>query len=165
MHPILAKKTWLLSYLALWALVGMMLAGLLRIPGALSWRDALIISIPLYLFYAFVCLTPWYMCRQLPLASTNPAKLALNHVGAAVLASVIWVERAADRQSTGRDGRSSSGDPAPGDPGIAAVSGLGGDALRAARGGAIARIGDSGARGRAARPKSADQSALFVQLS
>ena len=94
MHPILAKKTWLLSYLALWALVGMMLAGLLRIPGALSWRDALIISIPLYLFYAFVCLTPWYMCRQLPLASTNPAKLALNHVGAAVLASVIWVELA-----------------------------------------------------------------------
>ena len=63
-------------------------------PGTLAWRDAFIIAIPLCLFYAFVCLTPWYICRQLPLRSGDKLKLALNHIGAALLASAIWVELA-----------------------------------------------------------------------
>jgi LytS/YehU family sensor histidine kinase len=59
-----------------------------------GWRDALIIAEPLLLFYSFVCLTPWYMCRQLPLGSTNGFKLAANHLGAAILADAIWVQMA-----------------------------------------------------------------------
>jgi two-component system, LytTR family, sensor histidine kinase AlgZ len=75
-------------------LVALMLAGLLRTPGTLSWGDALMISAPLCLFYAFVCLAPWYVCRHLPLRSTNVWKLLLNHFGGAVLAAAIWVEMA-----------------------------------------------------------------------
>src|ERR1700683_543146 len=94
MHPIFTKRTWFAAYLALLAFLALMLAGLLRMPGTLSWRDALLIALPLCLFYDFVCLTPWYMCRQLPLRSSNWLKLASNRRGAAVLAAAIWVELA-----------------------------------------------------------------------
>lgn len=94
MHPIFAKKTWFAAYLAFWVFVAINLAELLRMPGELTWREALIISTPLCLFYAFVCLTPWHMCRQLPLRSTSLWKLLLNHLGAAALASIMWVEMA-----------------------------------------------------------------------
>jgi two-component system sensor histidine kinase AlgZ len=93
MHPIFSRKTYLASYLIAWVFFAAMLAGLLH-TGTLSWRDALIISEPLCLFYAFVCLTPWYVCKQMPLRSTNPFKLGVNHGGAAILASAIWVEMA-----------------------------------------------------------------------
>jgi len=93
MHPVFARK-WFPSYLILWVVFGVMLAGLLRMPGTLTWREAIVISEPLCLFYAFVCLTPWYMCRQLPLRSSNALKVVANHVGAAILASAIWVEMA-----------------------------------------------------------------------
>ena len=66
----------------------------LRMPGLLSWRDAQLIALPLCLFYAFVCLTPWYMCRQLPLRPGHWFVTGVNHFGAAILASAIWVELA-----------------------------------------------------------------------
>jgi hypothetical protein len=68
-----------------------MLAVLLHGPGgAMRWREAFAISEPLLLFFAFACLTPWYVCRQLPLASTYKLKLAVYHAGAAVLATALW---------------------------------------------------------------------------
>ncbi len=94
MHPIFEKKTWLAGYLTAWTVLGAMLAGLLHIAGTASWRDTLIVSEPLVWFYAFVCLTPWYMCRQLPLGTANGFKLAANHLGAAILADAIWVQMA-----------------------------------------------------------------------
>jgi hypothetical protein len=94
MHPIFERKTYFAAYLGLWMLIAVMLAGLLRIPGTLTWRDALIIASPLCVFYAFVCLAPWYVCRHMPLRSTNAGKLILNHLGGAVLAAGIWVEMA-----------------------------------------------------------------------
>jgi two-component system sensor histidine kinase AlgZ len=92
MHPIFERKTWLAAYLIAWAVFGLLLADLLLTPGRIEFRDALIISLPLCLFYAFVCLTPWYVCRMLPLRSTSALKLGVNHIGAAILASAIWVE-------------------------------------------------------------------------
>src|SRR5580658_4247499 len=92
MHPIFERKPWFAAYLAAWMLLAVLLAGLLRMPGNLDWRDALILSTPLCLFYAFVCLTPWYVCQHLPLRSTHGLKLLLNHFGAAILASAIWVQ-------------------------------------------------------------------------
>jgi two-component system, LytTR family, sensor histidine kinase AlgZ len=94
MHPIFEKKTWFAAYLGVWVVLGVMLAGLMQISGTVGWRDALIIAEPLLWFYAFVCLTPWYMCRQLPLGSTNGFKLVANHLGAAILADAIWVQMA-----------------------------------------------------------------------
>jgi two-component system sensor histidine kinase AlgZ len=92
MHPIFRNKSWLASYLALCAISGGMLAALLHVPGfALGWKEALAISEPLSLFFAFVCLTPWYVCRLLPLSSTNKFKIVAYHSGAAVLAVALWI--------------------------------------------------------------------------
>src|SRR6202030_207273 len=94
MHPIVCKKTFFFTYLTVWMLLGVALAALVRMPNTLDWREALILDAPMGLFYGFVCLTPWYVCRSLPLRSTNPLKLTLNHLGAAIVASAIWVEMA-----------------------------------------------------------------------
>jgi two-component system, LytTR family, sensor histidine kinase AlgZ len=92
MHPIFRSKSWLAAYIAGCAVLGGMLAALLHGPGGtMKWTEAMAISEPLFLFYAFVCLTPWYMCRQLPLTSTNKVKIAVYHGGAAVLATALWI--------------------------------------------------------------------------
>jgi len=91
MHPIFDRK-WFATYLAVWVFFGAMLAGLLRTE-TLTWREALIIAEPLCIVYAFVCLTPWYMCRQLPTRS-NWIRPMTNQFGAAILGTAIWIELA-----------------------------------------------------------------------
>lgn len=94
MHPLFSKRGHLGGYLLLWGLLALLLASLLRMPRTLDWREALTIAGPLCLLYAFVCLTPWYVCRYLPLNSTPAIKVVLNHLGTAVLATALWVELA-----------------------------------------------------------------------
>jgi len=43
------------------------------------------------LFYAFVCLTPWYLCRAFPLGTAGVARLLVNHLAAAILACALWI--------------------------------------------------------------------------
>ncbi len=94
MHPIFDRKC-LPAYLALWMFFGVLLAGLLRMPETLTWREALMISIPLCLFYAFVCLTPWYMCRQIPARSGSAWRMAVRQNAAAIIvATAIFVQMA-----------------------------------------------------------------------
>ncbi len=94
MHPVLAKKTWLAWYLLAWTFLSVLLAALLRMPGTLSRRDAMSVSIPLCLLYAFVCLTPWYVGRYTAQRDHFSPKLLLNHLGSALLASAMWVQLA-----------------------------------------------------------------------
>src|SRR5215471_3386875 len=92
MHPIFRNKTWFAAYLILWGALGGMLAALLRIPpSTLGWRDAILIAEPLCVFFAFVCLAPFYVCRHLPLASADRFRLSVYHSGAALLATSLWV--------------------------------------------------------------------------
>ncbi len=91
MHPVFSRRGWLAVYLAAAGVGAAMLALLLRATGTLSWPLAAELAGPLALFYAFVCLTPWYLCRMLPLGATQPAKIALEHLGSAVLATGLWV--------------------------------------------------------------------------
>jgi two-component system sensor histidine kinase AlgZ len=91
MHPVFARK-WFFAYLATWIFFGLALAGLLRMPGMLTWRESIILAEPLCLLYAFVCLTPWYMCRRLPSRASGLFKLVANHVAGAILVSTFWAE-------------------------------------------------------------------------
>jgi hypothetical protein len=91
MHPIFLKWTRLASYMLGSVLAAGLLAGLLRMTGALQWREAFELSAPMCLVYGFLCLTPWYSCRALPLGTTAPWRLAGEHAGAAVLAAALWV--------------------------------------------------------------------------
>ena len=94
MHPIFAKKTRLEAYLVVWVLIGGLMTSFLRMPGILTVRESVELSAALCLLYAFFCLTPWYTCRHLPLRTTHPIKLIVQHLAAALLISGVWVKLA-----------------------------------------------------------------------
>jgi two-component system sensor histidine kinase AlgZ len=91
MHPIFRNTTSLGAYLALWTVLAAAIAALMRIPGDLTWSQALSMAVPLCMFYAFVCLTPWYLCRAYPLGTARVARLLINQLAAAILACTLWI--------------------------------------------------------------------------
>jgi two-component system sensor histidine kinase AlgZ len=91
MHPIFRNTTSLGAYMALWTILAALMAALMRIPADLAWSQALSVAVPLCMFYAFVCLTPWYLCRAFPLGSARVGRLLVNQLGAAILACALWI--------------------------------------------------------------------------
>jgi two-component system sensor histidine kinase AlgZ len=85
MHPVFAKRTTLLLYLAAWIPSGAMLAFVLILSTPINWTEGAVIIAPVTVLLALVCLSPWYSCRYLPLRSTPVWKLLTNHVLAAVV--------------------------------------------------------------------------------
>jgi hypothetical protein len=90
MHPLLRNRGALATYVALWAVLAALLAALLRLAGDATWYEAVVLTLPSCMFYALMCLTPWYMCRALPLSS-EWWRLAVQHLGAAFLATALWI--------------------------------------------------------------------------
>src|SRR5580704_11770584 len=90
MHPIFSQLRQLGLYLLVWIPIAGMLAYLLTIPGQITLREAGILSVPLSLLYAFVCLSSWYSCRGNPLEKYGLGRLVTTHVTAALIASIIW---------------------------------------------------------------------------
>ena len=90
MHPLLARRR-LLVYLLAWIPVLALLAYIVWATGALSWNDSAEVLAPACTLYAFICLTPWYVCRARPLRPSNFAALAFAHAGAAAAASLLLV--------------------------------------------------------------------------
>lgn len=91
MHPIFRNTTSLGAYLGLWTLLAAVLGALIRVPTSLSWSQSLSVAVPMCMFYAFVCLTPWYLCRAFPLGSARVGRLLINQLGAAILACALWI--------------------------------------------------------------------------
>ncbi len=91
MHPLLATKGRIALYLLIWLPLGALLGYLLAMQGGLTWIEAACLALPLALFYSFVCLAPWYVCRVLPLGVTQIPKLLGNHIAAAVVAGLLWI--------------------------------------------------------------------------
>ncbi len=91
MHPLIARPARLLLYLLAWSPLALLLAYLLVMMGGLGWLEAAALSLPLALFYALICLAPWYMCLVLPLGSSDTFKIAGKHLAAAIVAGLIWI--------------------------------------------------------------------------
>ncbi len=91
MHPILARKRRLLTYLAASAPLGALLTVLLARPGAYSLAQAAAVAFPLAVVYAFLGLSAWYPCRSLPLTRAKVPVLLASHGGAALVTSAAWV--------------------------------------------------------------------------
>lgn len=89
MHPVFKTKNGLLFYLAAWVPVALMLTLLVSVAGHLNWAGAASVTAPVTFLVACVCLAPWYSCRYLPLRSTPPWKLLVNHLAAAMCATAI----------------------------------------------------------------------------
>ena len=91
MHPVFRNTATLSAYLGLWAILAAAIAALMRVPDDLTWSQALSISVPLCMLYAFVCLTPWYICRGLPLGTARVTRLVINQLASAILACTLWI--------------------------------------------------------------------------
>ncbi len=89
MHPIFRSRTGWLTYLAIWIQMGAMLGFVLSIFGKLRFLDGLVLTLPVTILLAIVCLSPWYTCRALPLNRTPFPRVLLSHVVAAGLASSL----------------------------------------------------------------------------
>jgi two-component system, LytTR family, sensor histidine kinase AlgZ len=91
MHPILESRRACLLYFAAWAPIGAILGLLISVTGPLSAAETAGTIIPVTALLAFVCLSPWYACRALPLRSTGAARLLGQHFLAAIIVSAIVV--------------------------------------------------------------------------
>ena len=89
MHPLLSRKR-LGLYLFAWVpLVATSIYALVT-RGALDWLHATAIAVPVFLFYALLCLSAWYPCRATPLGRVSFIRLLLTHLIAAVFFSFVW---------------------------------------------------------------------------
>jgi hypothetical protein len=91
MHPILARPRWLALYLLAWLPFAGLMAISLRGPGSVTWEAAAALSLPAAWMLAFICLTPWYTCRTLPLATTSAFRLTIGHGAGALISIGVWL--------------------------------------------------------------------------
>lgn len=91
MHPLLAQLRRLIFYLLGWIPLAAMLAYLLAVPGGLTWWQAFVVSVPLCLLYAFVCMAAWYPCLATPLERSSVPRFLVTHVLGAIVASGLWI--------------------------------------------------------------------------
>ena len=89
MHPIFKSRNGLLTYLAAWIPLGVMLGLVIGVYGHLRPLEGVCVAVPITALLAMVCLSPWYTCRSMPLTGTPPAKILLNHTIGAMFASAI----------------------------------------------------------------------------
>jgi two-component system sensor histidine kinase AlgZ len=80
-HPLFGSKKALLFYLAAWIPLGSLLA----LVAGLNWSETAVVTVVL----AFVAMSPWYLCRGLPLGTTPFWRLALHHLAASIAASSV----------------------------------------------------------------------------
>lgn len=76
-------------YLVAWVPVGLPFGLLMWRAGSLTALEATALTVPVVIVLAFVCITPWFMCRALPLRSTNTWRLYGQWALAAIVVSVI----------------------------------------------------------------------------
>src|ERR1700691_3766201 len=100
MHPILSQLRRVIIYLLAWIPIAGLLAYLLTVSHEISAHEAISLSVPLCLLYAFLCLTSWYSCRGNPLEKYGLGRLIATHLTAALVASIIWAVAAESLAST-----------------------------------------------------------------
>src|SRR6266481_5395739 len=90
MHPVLATRYRIALYALLWVPVGALVGSLLAGAANLAWFEAASLVVPLCIFYGFICLSPWYLCRVLPLRTANLPNILFSQIAAGVVAGLMW---------------------------------------------------------------------------
>jgi two-component system sensor histidine kinase AlgZ len=94
MHPILASRRRLLLYLLAWTPILALLVYVSHAAGA-RWGDAAAVFTPAVTLFAFVCLSPWPICRARPLSIADAVSLIATFgvaggVGSLLLVGTAW---------------------------------------------------------------------------
>ena len=90
MHPILTHLRQLTMYLVVWLFLALLFAYLLTVSHDMSAQDALVLALPLCLFYSFICLSAWYACRNNSPEKLTLGRLLATHMTTAFVASIVW---------------------------------------------------------------------------
>src|SRR5437763_779885 len=93
MHPLLATRR-LFLYLVSWTPILGLLVNLSRAAGAPA-LDAVVVLGPALIVFAFICLSPWYICRVRPLRLPAIPGLLVTFTVAAAVGSLARVGTAA----------------------------------------------------------------------
>jgi two-component system, LytTR family, sensor histidine kinase AlgZ len=93
MHPLLTRARFGL-YLLAWIPLAAILVYVLGAGRQMAWTDSAALVFPLCGIYAAVCLAAWYPVKSAPLDATPVSRLALTHVLAAALLSLLWIQLA-----------------------------------------------------------------------
>ncbi len=85
MHPILQSWRRFGIWMGAWIPLGAILVLVAHLSGNLTVLESLAVMTPAIVVMAFVCLSPFYVCRSLPLRSAPPEKILINHLAAALI--------------------------------------------------------------------------------
>jgi len=91
MHPLLERRSRLLLYLAAWAIIGGLLAGVLVLATDRPFSETELFVGPLTLVYANICLSAWWVCKAAAIDRTPLQRLLVTVVGAAVISTILWI--------------------------------------------------------------------------
>ena len=89
MHPILASGVRFRLYLLVWSQILLLLALVIWAVGRGPWLAAIAVLAPACAVYAFICLSPWYICLSRPLTVSSAPALAVTHLAAAAAGGLI----------------------------------------------------------------------------
>jgi two-component system, LytTR family, sensor histidine kinase AlgZ len=84
-------KTWLAALWIAALLFALILGVVLVTSWDMDWRAAVALAAPLSLLAQGIAWTARYSCRANPLGRTDAWRMALTHVGAALILSYLWV--------------------------------------------------------------------------
>jgi two-component system, LytTR family, sensor histidine kinase AlgZ len=103
MHPILASARRVAGYGAVWAVIAALLVYAMWQSAGVAWQDAARGLVPACALEAFLCLTPWYLCRVRPMRQVEralpPALAAAAMTGGVFLAAARLTAPALAAQS------------------------------------------------------------------
>jgi sensor histidine kinase YesM len=88
-HPVLASRRRLFLYLLAWTPLVALMAYVVWATGDMSWGEALAVLAPASAVYAFVCLSPWYLSRAMPLRISRAYSLAMTWTASAVAGGLL----------------------------------------------------------------------------
>src|SRR5581483_12158522 len=91
MHPLLASGRRLAAYLLAWVPVLLLLSFITQAAGGFPWWQEVSVLAPTCGIFAFACLSPWYLCRALPLHKVGWTNLLVTFGAAAAAGSLIFV--------------------------------------------------------------------------
>jgi two-component sensor histidine kinase len=90
-HPLLASRRRLFLYLLAWTPLVVLQAYVVWATGGMSLPEALAVLAPACLVYAFACLSPWYLCRAMPLRVSRAVNLAGTWMAAALAGGMVFL--------------------------------------------------------------------------
>lgn len=89
MHPLLRHWRQSLLYLSAWLEFGVILGVVAAVMGHVPRLEGIALAVPVMFLLALFCLTPYFVCRSVPLRSVAWKRLLQYHLAGTVIASAV----------------------------------------------------------------------------